>query len=185
MVYRATQFKAAPNAETVGQVMQAWIQAIHSDDVLPILARHGIADIEAEAWYPWQPFLDAQKEISELQGGGPMLVSLGKAAADTVVLPPDLDHPSKLLALMNTVHHLNFRSIPEAEGYIVEEVNDNTYHLTVNNPIPNDIIFGYMWSMMARLTPKGQEFVVEPHENYPDETHGATFRIAWGNKEDL
>lgn len=74
---------------------------------LSILEKHGIQQIREDTWYPWQPFLDAIKEMSEVLGDM-NLFAMGKDAALKQEIPP-VKNLREALELMNIANLLNHR----------------------------------------------------------------------------
>ena len=62
---KIAKFSAAPNAEVLGVAMLALPVCLKADEIMPLLKKHGFADIDAEKWYPQQSIVNLYRDIEE------------------------------------------------------------------------------------------------------------------------
>ncbi len=184
--YAAKSFVAgSPDAVVIGQAVQAFTSNLESSVIKPILPRHGFGNIDPEAWYPHQNWMNVLKEISDLPEGSSALVAFGRKVVETAVMPPEIDSVPKVLDALHAIHHLNLRNIPEEEGYFVEKLGERHYMVYQNTPNPDDAIYGFIWGLVSRYTPAGDQFVVRQVANTkPDQYPGTPFEIKWGGRNE-
>lgn len=185
--YTAKPFVAGtPQAEVIGQTVLAFSQNLESDMVAPLLPKHGLGEINPEAWYPHQAWMNVLKELSETPGGSSALVAFGKSVVQTAMMPPEIDTIPKMLDMLHTIHHMNLRNIPADEGYTIEHVSDRHYIVYENTPNPEDAIYGFLWGLAARFKQPNELFSVHKIENSDPQAHpGKAFSIKWGTAADV
>ncbi|MCU0476170.1 MAG: hypothetical protein MUC99_08700 [Anaerolineae bacterium] len=176
--YVAKAFVAGtPEAEVLGQVVQAFAQNLEAEVIEPILPKYGLDNIDPEKWYPHQSWMNVLRDLSETPGGSIALVAFGKKVVETAMMPPELDSIPKVLHALHTIHHLNLRNIPAEEGYRIEEVSERLYRVHLNTPNPLDAMYGFIWGLAQRFRAPGEPFTVR----IVDDTHPGILEVSWGN----
>lgn len=180
--YKAKPFVAgSPDAKVLGQSVLAFAENLRSDLIKPILPRHGLDNIDPQAWYPHQNWLDVLKEIQEKPGASEMFVAFGRQVAKVAAMPPEMQSIPDALNALHDIHHMNLRNIPPEEGYVVEKRGEKHYIVYENTPNPSDAIYGFIWGLCARFKQPGDSFRVRPIDNpNPNQTPGQAFDVTWG-----
>ena len=172
-----------PETEVIGQTVLAFSENLQSELIRPLLPQHGLGNIDPEAWYPHQAWLDVLKAISENAGGNAMntFVAFGQKVVETAVMPPELKTIPDVLNALHSIHHMNLRNAVEEEGYVIEAIDDNHYLVYENTPNPSYAIYGFLWGICKRFKQPNEKFTVKEVENpKPDEIPGTCFDIKWG-----
>lgn len=180
--YVATPYVAgSPEAEVLGQTMIAFLENINADEMQPIMARHGLTEIDPEQWYLHQLWMDILKSIEESNENAMMtFVAIGKEVVRTAVMPDSIQTVPDALNALHPIHHANLRNIPEDEGYSIEVVADNHYIVYHNTPNPDYAIYGFLWGLVQRFRKGNADFTVEQIENTKPEIARSAFSVKWG-----
>jgi hypothetical protein len=169
-------------AEVIGQTMLSFADNMDADVIEPILARYDMTDIDPEAWYPHQVWMDILKAMDESLGGraSPAFVAFGKQVVQNAVMPPEIQSIPDALNALHAIHHANLRNIPEEEGYTIEQVKDRHYIVYHNTPNPDDAIFGFLWALAARYKKSTETFRVRQIKNEKPNIARSAFEVTWG-----
>ncbi|MCU0497210.1 MAG: hypothetical protein MUF87_07665 [Anaerolineae bacterium] len=174
----------SPDALQLGAPMQALLSNIRTEELRPILAKHGLTEIKADHWYPMQIFLDVFRDIVDRQSGVTLdLIAIGIRGVETSApFPPEIDTLEKGLAMMDYVsRHVNVKNVPPEFGYPVTKIEEGHLHLTNNTPIPDDSIYGYIWGITNRLKKADDVFfIIALPKTSPEQP--TTFEILWGDE---
>lgn len=175
-VERVKQFQTSPQAEAQGAVMMTWLNNQLADQTRPRLQERGITDLDAEAWYKFQTFLDIMREIVETgEGMTPTLVAVGKGVVANLPLDKFAtmdDFKGFVLAL----HHTTTRNTPDTENIFIHEADGHLYMLN-NTPVSNDILYGFFWELLRKAKIGGKRYTLAPHEDYPSAEVGSIFQV--------
>lgn len=184
MPYVAKPFVAGtPEAEVIGQAVLAFSENLESDMIAPLLPRHNLGNIDPEAWYPHQNWMNVLQDIETEMGGQAQsaFVAFGKQVVASVVMPDDIKTIPDVLNALHDIHHLNLRNIPKEEGYQIEQKGDQHYYVYHNTPNPDDAIYGFLWAFAQRFKGPVDQFLVRilPENPRPDICR-STFEVKWG-----
>jgi hypothetical protein len=173
------KFVAASNGEVLGSAMLALPVCIQASEIMPLLERHGFAEIDPGKWYPQQNILSLYRDILEGRSNvTDNLVSIGIKSVETMAFPPELTVDTMLDAMATsyaTVH----RNIQPGEGTWIKKIGDGHFLAIINTPYPDDIFYGYYWGLMKQYTPSTMRFRVALA---PDDAEmaGTVYDIQWG-----
>ncbi len=151
-----------PNVEVVGAVILSAIAHLKSD-VVPLLEKHGIFDVQPDRWYPQQAFLDALRDIQEGWSFGNStvdLMSIGMRIPDNAVWPPDVNSVEDALESIEVAYQLNHRG-GEIGHYEIEFAEPHHIRMVCDNPYPSDFDYGIIYRTVKKFSPKGQTFQVQ------------------------
>ena len=185
MGYVAKPFVAGtPQAEVIGQTMQAFVDNIAAPVIEPILKEHGLDEIEPDKWYPHQIWMDILKNIGESLGGeaSSAYVAFGKQVVKNAIMPPEIKTIPDALNALHAIHHANLRNIPAKEGYSIEVVTEKHYIVYHNTPNPDDAIYGFLWGMAARFKQPDEMFLVQMIDNPAPEKARSAYEVKWGKQ---
>jgi hypothetical protein len=170
-----------PNVEVRGETMLSTIASL-GEQIRPVLAKHGLAVIEPEKWYPQQTWLDVLREVAAAKFNAMFdLVSIGMHIPENAAFPPDIDSIPAALASIDVAYHMNHRN-GEIGEYRFVGVNDKQIDMICRNPYPDDFDYGIIYSMARRFRTAGSHFVVRHDDHAPCRKKGAdscTYHITW------
>lgn len=176
------QFEAPPDAEIMGIGIRGLFDNLADKQIAPILAEYNLSKdvLEDEAWYSLQLYFDLYRVIHKTSSGYMHLVSVGKAIAANVTDADAIgDLETFVTQTLNETATTVIRNTPPGYGYTLDKVDDKHYKITNNTGAPNDLVYGYIWESVRLIADK-RSFSFKPLENYPSDTHGATFELTWG-----
>lgn len=111
------------------------------------------------------------------------LVAIGRKAMEHSVWPPNITTLTQAMHMMGMAHHMNFRNVPQEEGFKVVEKGPNHLWLYQNTPELPDAAYGLLWGLAARFKSADETFVVRMMDNpAPEEIPGNLFEVKWGPK---
>lgn len=163
--------------EYLGQVLLDLENAVGGDRVRKIFEKHGLTNIEAQAWYPAQKFLDSLIDMSS--GSVPMMdfVSIGLKQVEMAIMPPEFASLPliQILGSMDAAYHLNNRGTDIGE-IKCDVVDDKHVKMIFRVPQPDDIWYGVSYGYMRRLA-GGVRFTVTYDKETPRRDHGGEVTI--------
>ncbi len=151
-----------PNVEVVGAVILSAIAHLKSD-VVPLLEKHGINDVQSDRWYPQQAFLDVLRDIQEGWSFGSStvdLMSIGMRIPDNAVWPDDVNSVEEALDSIEMAYQLNHRG-GDIGHYKIEFAEPHHIRIVCDNPYPSDFDYGIIYRTVKKFSPKGQTFQVQ------------------------
>jgi hypothetical protein len=167
-----------PDHEIRGQLLVDCENAIGRSRTRPLFEKHGLVNIDPQAWYSEQQWLDVLSDMADL--GDPMFdfVSLGIKIAENVTFPPGFDSLPLLTVLQNgsRVFHMNSRGSETGE-ITVETLNDKHVKLAFRVPDPDDFWYGIVFGYVRRCMPKGTHFTVFYDKEIPRREQGGEVTI--------
>jgi len=175
------KFSAAPGAEVLGASLLALPICLKADEIMPLLKKHGFAEIDPEAWYPQQNIVNLYREIEEgLTNLSENLVSIGIKSVETMGFPPEINTMESVIATMAASYSTVHRNLRPEEGTWGKILGEGHAQAIINTPYPKDIFYGYYWGLMKKYTPEGTHFRVAEIENDDPEHAGTVYDIKWG-----
>ncbi|WP_299453603.1 hypothetical protein [uncultured Microscilla sp.] len=171
--------------EVNGQTVLSFINALpmFRDDMLEILAKHGISNPKEGEWYPQLAWLNAFKEIGEKYGAN-TLFAIGKAIPENADFPPDIDNLEKALGAIDVAYHMNHTK-GNIGHYTLVKFNeeDKIAIMECRNPYPSNFDRGIITTMARKFKPPSVLMIaVELDTSKPSRLDGAeqcTYRITW------
>lgn len=145
---------AAKNVEVTGYAFSSIVTNVLSDEIKPVLEKYGFAKLELEAWYPQQMVLDALLAIHDHVGDSLALVAVGRQVIDAATLPPEIITFEQGVNAISMIHDMNHRNLPEGVGIFVEKLGEHHLQVTNATPYPDDLIYGYLYSIINRFAPE-------------------------------
>ena len=146
--------------------MFPFIKSINVQNFQPILEKHGLANIEPDAWYHIDDCLALLQDISEDGNAMADFVSIGMKIAETAVFPPEFSQLSykQIMQTWNDAYHFNNKG-SDTGDILYEEVSDKHIKMIHRTPFPDDYLYGGMYGAARRFLPPGSRMTV-----YYDET---------------
>jgi hypothetical protein len=174
------KFVAAPNGEVLGAAMLALPTCIAADEIMPLLQRHGFADIDPGKWYPQQNILSLYRDILEGRSNvTDNLVSIGIKSVETMQFPPEVDNINAMLDAMAYSYPMVHRNTQPGEGTTIVRLGEGHCQIVINTPYPDDVFYGYYWGLMKKYTPSTQRYRVALTNERPD-LPGTVYDVQWG-----
>lgn len=160
------KYTCDPQTELMGRTALSLIENIQHHNIAPILKQHGLDTIDPDRWYKMQDVLNVLSDISEGTNAMSNFVSIGIAAAELSVLPPEMEKMSlaEILTAYGKIYKIRHRG-GDAGEVNVEQVAPNHFKLTMQIPYPDDVFYGVMYGYTRRFRPPGAHFVVKYDEN--------------------
>lgn len=154
---------ANSQAEVTGSAISSISMNLMGDEMRPILAEHGIEQIQDDAWYSQQITLDVLKAAHKQLGDTLSMVAVGIQVIDSAELPPIEDFGEAIGAIAQ-IYAMNHRNVSDGEGFNVERVSEQHIQVTNATPYPDDLIYGYVYGLVQRYCPPN----VSPTLSYQD-----------------
>jgi hypothetical protein len=138
--------------------------SIMHKDIAGILARHGLAKIDPNEWYPMQSVLDVMSDISMGENASAALISIGMAAAQATYdgLSEELKQQplGDFLASYSQIYPTRARN--GDSGWIkVEKLSEAQFVVTMKVPVPDDMFYGMFYAFTRLFRPKNKGFTVQ------------------------
>ena len=154
-------FKCNPEMEISGQTLQAYMDNVQAETIVPIFKRYGISNPDPEKWYPLQPVLDVLKELSTGDSATTNLVAIGAKIAEYGVEPEDIIEAPLPVVLehWNAHMHASFRN-GDPGTIETEKVHDKFYKVRQKNLFPDDFCYGLAFGFARSRLPLGTNFKV-------------------------
>ena len=149
-----------PNAEVIGRSMLANFHNLNKEHFIPVLEAHGILEINPQAWYPQQLWLDILKEVAATAGDGMFdFVAVGMSVATLAPFPPNVKTIPQAFEAMGKVYAANHRNGYVGE-WVCESTTDHSVFERVKSPYPDDFLYGVVYGITKRYVPAGQPILV-------------------------
>lgn len=144
---------STPNAQIIGVALKAYNESITYDSFQNVLAEYGLLEIDNDKWYPQQLTLDIQKKIKSNPNGSEHLVSIGMKIVDTAIFIP-MESLEEAIEAFAASYPLNFRNQADNDLVYAETVDDNHIRVINSTPHSDDMIYGYIYALVRRFSPK-------------------------------
>lgn len=148
-----------PEAKVIGQAMLGFRAVIDTKDIMPLLLKYGLADIQPDQWYPLQKWLDVLNELSQTPDKmSTMLIfiDIGCKVANNIFLPEEvltfIDQNGFVAFMVAFASSTYYR---DHQGYVgkhqVEKISDNHFKMTLQTPYPPDFWYGLCHGLATRF----------------------------------
>ena len=181
MPYIAEPTVAPAGSEIKGRAVLDWVDNLAKETTEPVFRALKLnpENIDPDGWYSLDIIAQLYDAIHQSDGGDQALVAMGKASAPAVVEMMDFTSIENFIDRSRDPFLASIRKLPDEYGFIVEQKGPQHYELTNNTIVPNAMIYGYLWGVMAELRNYHTEFKLMPIKNYEGGTVGATFSVEW------
>jgi len=160
-----------PNVEVLGAVIIAISQSIHSDELVPILEKHGLGSVEPNQWYPATTWIDALNDIATNDNGNMNLVAAAIKVSELIPQAAGVDTIQRAFETANDTYYMNHRG-----GYLgeirVESSQENEITVSAYSPYPDDYLYGAFYGHARKHAQAGANLRI-----YRDQPY--IYRIAW------
>lgn len=146
-----------PDAQCMGAPMISVLQAL-GDTAKPLLAKHGLEDVESEGWYSLQSYLDLFRELGQTsEYASQDMVNIGRHISENAHLPPEVDSADKALMGIKQVYDFNHRN--GGDSWTVEVLPNGNIRAIDASPYPADMSYGIVYGFASRFA-EGRGFTV-------------------------
>lgn len=171
-----------PNVEVIGTAIRTVTLAL-GEAGQPILAKHGLEEVDPEAWYPMQTYLDFFRDLAAPDTINAMfdLVSIGQKIPETILLPPDIQTIHDIMSMYDQAYQMNHRG-GKAGNWHYTRLGDREIKMVAEKPYPDDFDYGAMFSFCRKYKPEDARLTVRIDESQPVRKLGGattTFMIKW------
>jgi hypothetical protein len=162
-------------------MLLALIENINVNDFSGTLESFGLAHIDPDQWYPLQTLIDLHDALANQPIAESNMIAIGVKAAETAILPPQIDTLEKLLAGYDYAYRENYRHLSQDNRYEVQFVGDRKAVVINHTHNPNEIVYGVLWGFAKRFS---KSFIVQSVDQNGNPTLGFTehpqrFEIRW------
>jgi hypothetical protein len=173
-------YRYAPDAELIGAAASSLLYSLRRDDMMPLLKKHNLDDIQDGQWYPVNRFVNLFKEMIERSEGDIVsnLVSIGVIAIDRIIVPPGVgDLPyDQILMMVGQLYAMQHRN-GDAGTYQIERVGEKHIKYACNSVYPDHLMYGYVYGVAKRFMPSGTQFRVAYDEEASRQDDGGDVTI--------
>lgn len=171
-------FTCDPETELTGQTVLSLIKNINYQNIQAIIEKHGLTDIDPNAWYPLQDVLNVLKEISDATNSTFNFVSIGMTAAQLAYIPPEMENYTleQILRQYGKIYQMRHRN-GDFGSVVVEKPSENHLKIIMDTPYPDDIMYGVMYGYARRFLPPGTRAVVQYDDTQPRMAEGGDYTV--------
>lgn len=165
-----------PSAEIFGGSVLALIKMMNYDEIVDVLEKHHLTEVDPDQWYPLQLTLDIISEVADRPNAPVNLVSLGMMAAELGIqrLPPEkltLTVEEALRLYGDEIYPARHRGGDVGKIW-VEHVDDSHCIVHAQVPYPADQVYGIMYGYARHFRPEGKSVVLEYDPDLPRHDEG-------------
>jgi hypothetical protein len=177
------EFKAFdPKTEVIGQGILVMLEGVgvFQPTAVKILAERGIKNVQAEAWYPMQAYLDAYRQIAEKVGSA-TLKQIGRKVPEIAIWPPQINSVETALASIDAAYQMNQRGGKNG-AYTFTKTGERTGKMVCHNPFPCLFDSGLVEAVAQKFAPTNARVKVTHDETRECRQHGGetcTLLISW------
>ena len=147
-----------PSAELSGMFILSFIHSMWADDVIPLIKKHGFEEVEADAWYSQQAWLDFLTELYRLPDSLNRMVSVGLKVGDALPFPPEVNTLEQAMEFSSqAMDHLH-SGLWGSEK--VEKVSKKHVRVIAHTPYPDAATYGVYWAVAKRFPPASKDFTI-------------------------
>ena len=173
-----SKYTCDPNVELNGNSAKALLRSMLADEYRHILEENGLSDIDVDDWYSLQHILHVLSEIGEMKNSMMDFVSIGMAAAEYSSFPPEVSELSvqQFFGLYAQVYPKRHRyGDPGTISVKTHENGDLT--ITLDNPYPDDLMYGMMYGFVRRFVAPNLSFTVQYDQDQPRKEKGGNSTV--------
>jgi hypothetical protein len=170
--------------EIPGRILIDLANAVGADEILPYFQKHGLTNIDPDAWYPEQKLLDVYNDMSDTKDGTMFdFISIGIKEAQQARVPEAFTKMPLLEILQGIaqVFKLNNRGTDYGEVWC-ETLDDHHVKIHMRTPQPDDLWYGAYYGFVRRFLPPGTHFTVAYDDSVKRRDLGGEvtiLRISW------
>lgn len=141
-----------PKVQVSGQSMMITIQAM-GERVHPVLKKHGMENLQADRWYPQQPYLDFFREIAQGDFSSVLdLVSIGMNVPTLAYWPENIRTIEDALFSIGQAYEMNHKG-GRIGSYQAVSTGERQIEVRCENPYPCDFDYGLVYNTAKLYQP--------------------------------
>lgn len=170
---------SAPNAEIMGRALLALQTSILYTEYRNILEKYGLDKIDPDQWYSQQAVLNVHRDLLRTPNASRKIVSIGVKIAENFPFPEG-SSIDEVLQIFSDLHLQVHRNISDEDRFSARRTSDYSFEIINSSPYPDDLVYGYVYSLMTRFCPAGTYPVLQ-YQN-PQKVNSDTsmaFELTW------
>lgn len=177
----AYPYRYFPNIELIGLAGAAILENLAKDEVHEFVERHGLGNIQPDAWYPVDSFIHVFEDwYNAGENLTQRLISSGMAVLDMVApaLPADINSWPLVqqLSVIEVIHQTSYRGGLPGE-FIVEQLDDNHLRYRASVPWPDDFNYGLVYGIARHFLAKNYVFNLQFDPDFLRQDDGGEFTV--------
>ncbi|SEU35815.1 hypothetical protein [Stigmatella erecta] len=169
--------------EVSGQALMALLSAMRlvQDKAVKLLAGHGIAPVDRDAWYPLGAVLASMHTIL-VQIGPNTMKAVGRHLPDHAPFSSPTDSLEAALRAIDAAYKASHRGTGDIGGYTYTSQGGRTGRMVCDTPYPCQMDEGVIEAVAERFRPKDSFFVHLTHEPQQCRARGGThcaYTVRW------
>lgn len=164
--------------EVSGNLVYSLVANLQHEAMQPILQRYDLANINPDLWYPARDIVSMFGEMALHPNFSSNFVAVGMAAANLLiqVLPPEVQAMSleQVLMIEEQLICANYRNAGPV-FYRTTKQADGSYIRDCKTVWPDDLDYGFLYSLVRHFCPKGKRFSVVKDNTLPSADDGGDF----------
>lgn len=151
-----------PGIEVIGASMLSIIDNAQAEEIHPLLLKHDLTNIEPQAWYAANRWLEVMNEMSAGFNASSNFVAIGMMIAQNVVLPSNMENATlpQILTMWDKIYQMQHRG-GDAGNKQVEKLSENQYRVTLRDLYPDDLSYGVAYGFCRRFLPEDKDFTIK------------------------
>jgi hypothetical protein len=174
----------APNVELLGLYIDAFVNNLQGIETKPIMAKHGLANLDSYTWYSCHKWMEAMSELAQLPNVSENLVAIGMEIGKAIPAPPDMENPSleqMLMGLDGAYQGVHRNS--DVGRFTCEKLDEKHYKMVCTDLYPDDLTYGIVYAFVRRFLPPRTAFKVYYDEQITPRDHGGdgptVMHVSW------
>lgn len=169
-----------PDSKVIGQAIIAFSECTKADKIEPLLIKHGFTNIDPNAWYSVQTWLDILNDLTTPSNDNPMFdfISVGMKVGEIIRLPPEYDELAFVDALIKSGGRGYYMCHQGNVGkHSISQVSDQHIQVHINCPYPDDFMFGVYYAFAHRFKSPDKNITIAYDLSQPRRDDGGKITI--------
>lgn len=169
-----------PEAEISGAAILSLAASQQLYDFQDFVEKHNFNDVDPSKWYVYTEVMAFLQDLTKRHNTTQNMVSIGMKVFEALPLTGEIQTIEDGLNMMNAMGAMTQRNLSSDAPWYEVIVEDNGNLTFVDrSPLPHDLIYGEVYSLVRRLSPPKTRYIVQReymNEAEPD-SDGAIYRI--------
>jgi hypothetical protein len=179
-------YQAEPGLEVAGLTTLSFVNNLDSVNYAELVAKHGLDNVDTEAWYPLNSVFGLFNDIVAQNRGSSPFVAMGIKIAEQSPFPPELRNKLTLVGILDgwQDHYEASHRGGTFPPVITKKVDDKHYRLILSEHhlYPFDLVYGMAYGFCRLLLGVEANFTVkydEVHTPYGDHGDKVIIHVSW------
>ena len=151
----------APDVKLLGYYVTAFVDNAQSDEIRPIMKKHGLVDLDPMQTYPAIRWQEALNEIGNNANLTSNFVAIGMKIGEIIPVPDTMSNPTFEQMVVEWGNAYNFAHPGGGAGGIrAEKVGEKHWKTVHTDLYPDDFMYGILYTLARRFLPRGTTFTV-------------------------